>query len=234
MSDQQEIPMEEFKNTMSGGGFINHVLNFDDSTKKHLMNSSQYLLTAITPVILLNKVLEDLLSDFDDSKGNFELLAEVILQFTSLITGMFFIHRVITYLPTYSGVPYENINLFSIILSMVFVLYYTQSKLGFKMKLLGERVGELWNGKEEVPVKKSKKEKKNNAPVTNTNLLAPAMPTNEASRADYLMSHDQMSDPTKNNINNIGPNDPYAQVDNQFYGIINDPMAANGVLNSTW
>lgn len=231
---EKNIQIEEFKNTMSSGGFVKHVLNFDDSTKKGLMNYSQYLLTATPLVIILNKVLEDLLSEFDDSKGNFELLAEVILQFSSLVTGVFFIHRVITYLPTYSGMPYENINLFSIILSMILVLYYTQSKLGFKMKLLGERVGELWNGKEDVFVKKSKKINKINAPVAKTNLLAPAMPTNEASRADYLMSHDQMSDPGKNDINNIGKNDPYAQVDNNFYGIINDPMAANGVLNSTW
>ena len=228
--------MENVKvRTMHGGGFVNHVLNFDDSTKKYLMNTTQYLLTALAPIIILNKVLEDLLSEFDDSKGNFELLAEVALQFTSLVTGMFLIHRIITYLPTYSGVPYENINLFSIILTMILVLYNTQSKLGFKMKLLGERVGELWNGKEEEkkPVKKSKK---SDAPVTNTNLLAPPMPTNEGSRADYLMSHDQMNATTQNSqLNNIGQNDPYGgQAENQFAGIINEPMAANGVLGSAW
>ena len=221
--------------TMHGGGFVQHVLNFDDSTKKYLMNTTQYLLTALAPVIILNKVLEDLLSEFDDSKGNFELLAEVALQCMSLVTGMFLIHRVVTYLPTYSGVPYENINLFSIILAMLLVLYNTQSKLGFKMKLLGERVGELWNGKEEEK-KPMKKSKKSDAPVTNTNLLAPPMPTNEGSRADYLMTHDQMNAPTQNSqMNNIGQNDPYGgQVDNQFAGIINEPMAANGVLGSAW
>tara|TARA_Y100001935_G_scaffold243311_1_gene234592 strand:+ start:772 stop:1461 length:690 start_codon:yes stop_codon:yes gene_type:complete len=221
------------KTIMKGGGFVQHVFNFDDSTKKYLMNTTQYILYSLAPVILLNKVLEDLLSDFDDTKGNFELLAEVIGQLSGLVTGMFLIHRVVTYLPTYSGSPYENINLFSIILTLAVVSYYTQSSLGFKMKLLGERVGELWNGKEEPKVVKSKK---SDAPVKNTTLLAPPMPTNEASRADYLMTHNQMSPPAQNNqLNNVGQNDPYGgQVDNQFAGLINEPMAANGVLGSAW
>ena len=228
--------MEEVaEKTLQRGGFVQHVLNFDDSTKKYLMNTTQYMLTALAPIIILNKVLEDLLSDFDDSKGNFELLAEVALHLVSLIVSVFLTHRIVTYLPTYSGVPYENINMFSIILTMIITLYNTQSKLGFKMKLLGERVGELWNGKEEEK-KPMKKSKKSDAPVTNTNLLAPPMPTNEGSRADYLMTHDQMNAPAQNSqMNNIGQNDPYGgQVDNQFAGIINEPMAANGVLGSAW
>ena len=35
---EKNIQIEEFKNTMSSGGFVKHVLNFDDSTKKGLMN----------------------------------------------------------------------------------------------------------------------------------------------------------------------------------------------------
>ena len=226
--------MEEVaEKTLQRGGFVQHVLNYDDSTKKYLMNITQYMLTALAPIVILNKVLEDLLSEFDDSKGNFELLAEVALHLVSLIVGVFLTHRIVTYLPTYSGVPYENINMFSIILTMILTLYNTQSKLGFKMKLLGERVGELWNGKEEEKPVKSKKE---DAPVAKSNILAPPMPTNEGSRADYLMSHDQMTSTNQNaQLNNVGQNDPYGDQSNQqFAGIIDEPMAANGVLGSAW
>jgi hypothetical protein len=219
--------------TLQRGGFVQHVLNFDDSTKKYLMNTTQYMLTALAPIIILNKVLEDLLNEFDDSKGNFELLAEVALHLVSLIAGMFLTHRVVTYLPSYSGIPYENINMFSIILTMILTLYNTQSNLGFKMKLLGERVGELWNGKEKENFVKSKKQ---DAPVVKTNMLAPPMPTNEGSRADYLMNHDQMTSTSQNTqLNNVGKNDPYGeQPNNQFSGLIEEPMAANGVLGSAW
>ena len=144
--------MEDIKDTtakLANNGFLQHVFNFDDDTKKYLMNTTQYALLSLGPVVLLNKLLEDLISDFDDTKGNVELLAEVSGHLVGLITGIFFVHRLVTYIPTYSGIAYENINLFSIIVALAVALYNTQSKLGLKMKLMGERLGELWNGKED-------------------------------------------------------------------------------------
>jgi hypothetical protein len=210
--------MEDIEKTtqkLQRSGFVQHVFNFDDSTKKYLTNSTQYVLTSLGPVILLNKGLEDLLSDFDESKGTMEVLAEVVLHIASLTTGIFFIHRIVTYLPTYSGVAYENINLFSIILSLGVILYYSSSRLGLKMKLLGDRVGELWNGKtEKFPVKLSKETQgtQNNGP-----LLTPPVPTSNSCRADYLMKY--------------GIEQPSS---GQFGGMIDEPMAANGVLGSAW
>jgi len=144
--------MDDIKETtqkLTKNGFLQHVFNFDSDTKKYLMNTTQYALLSLGPVIFLNKLLEDLISDFDDTKGNIELLAEVTSHIVGLVTGIFFIHRLITYIPTYSGIAYENINLFSIIVALAVGLYNTQSKLGLKMKLIGERLGELWNGKDE-------------------------------------------------------------------------------------
>jgi hypothetical protein len=234
--------MEDIKETtqkLGKSGFIQHVFNFDESTKKYLMNSSQYLLIVLPLALLINKLLEDFVSEFDDSKGNVEILAEVVIQFAVLAFGIFLIHRIVTYFPTYSGVPYENINLFSIIMVLSFALYYSQSMFGLKIKLLGERLGELWNGKDEDKPKKSvsKYMDKNNTTDTQQNnqgLLTPPIPTNNGSRADYLMTHTQM-DPSQQTTNNVGQNDPYgSQQGEQFTGIVNEPMAANGVLGSAW
>jgi hypothetical protein len=233
--------MEDIKETtqkLGKSGFVQHVFNFDDSTKKYLTNSVQYAAMVLPFAILINKLLEDFVSEFDDTKGNFEILAEVFIQFLVITFSIFLIHRIITYIPTYSGVPYENINLFSIIIAIGFVLYYSQSEFGLKIKLLGERVGELWNGTEEKVSEKSvsKYTDKNNtaeSQINNQQILSPPMPTNNGSRADYLMSHNQMS-PSQEPNNNVGQNDPYGQQGGEFGGLMNEPMAANGILGSAW
>ena len=128
--------MDDIKETtqkLSKSGFVQHVFNFDESTKKYIMNCSQYTLVVLPLSIFINKILEDFISEFDDSKGNFEVLAEVIIHFLVMIVGIFIIHRIATYLPTYSGTDYENINLFSIIIVAGFLLYYSQSSLGLNI-----------------------------------------------------------------------------------------------------
>ena len=231
--------MEDIKDTtakLANNGFLQHVFNFDDDTKKYLMNTTQYALLSLGPVVLLNKLLEDLISDFDDTKGNVELLAEVSGHLVGLITGIFFVHRLVTYIPTYSGIAYENINLFSIIVALAVALYNTQSKLGLKMKLMGERLGELWNGKEE-PKKENKKS--NDSPqLGQSAILSQPQPTHQASRSDYVLSHDQMANPVQQQAtNDMGQNDPYGgngQGQDFGMGMMNEPMAANGVLGSAW
>ena len=190
--------MEELKVTtqkLTNNGFLQHVFNFDSDTKKYLMNTTQYTILSLGPAILINKLLEDLLSDFDNTKGNFELLGEVVAHLVGLISGIFFIHRLVTYVPPYSGIAYENINLFSIIIALAIGLYNTQSILGLKMRLLGERIGQLWNSNDEVKIK-PKQQKNINSPSLNQ--LKPPQPTHQASRSDYVLTQDHVSTPTQN------------------------------------
>jgi len=232
--------MDDIKVTtqnLTNNGFLQHVFNFDSDTKKYLMNTTQYALLSLGPVIFLNKLLEDLISDFDDTKGNIELLAEVTSHLVGLVTGIFFIHRLITYIPTYSGIAYENINLFSIIVALAVGLYNTQSKLGLKMKLIGERLGELWNGKDEKG-KDDKKKKSNSPQLGQSAMLSQPQPTHQASRSDYVLSHDQMANPVQQQATNqTGQNDPYGgggQAKEFGSGMMDEPMAANGVLGGAW
>lgn len=229
--------MEDIKETtqkLTNNGFLQHVFNFDDDTKKYLMNTTQYALISLGPAILINKLLEDLLSDFDNTKGNFELLGEVVAHLVGLVSGIFFIHRLVTYIPPYSGIAYENINLFSIIIALSIGLYNTQSVLGLKMRLLGERIGELWNGKEEVKPKKENKNQNASPQLNQSAILKPPQPTHQASRSDYVLTHDQVSAPVQQQpTNQVAQNDPYNG--QQFgSGMIAEPMAANGVLGSAW
>ena len=91
---------EELMNGGDGSvSFFNHVFNFDEDTKCQLMNLSQYAVTAIVPVLVLNKTIQNFVPEADDEKRSFEILAEVVGLVVLMFTSMFFIHRIISFIP---------------------------------------------------------------------------------------------------------------------------------------
>lgn len=178
-------------------GFVNHVFNFDNDTKCELMNLLQYVVLAIIPISLYNYLVDSVIPEVDESKSNLEILAEVVGQLAMLVVGLFFIDRLITYVPTYSGRAFGNMNLFSVILVMMVMAYESHTKVGEKSKILLNRLKELWEGKK-ADDKDSKKNKKDVSVVKVTQPISRAgMPTHQPSRADYLNSHNQMVSPTQ-------------------------------------
>ena len=236
------------KNTKPG--FINHVFNFDTETKNDLLNIGQYLLLALVPMALYNHLVDSLIPEPDESKGNLELLGEVVGQFVLVLAGLFLIHRLITYVPTYSGRAHGSMNLFSIILIFIVLAYESHTKVGEKMKILIERLAELWEGKKED----DKKKKKDPSVVKVTQPISRAgMPTQHvASRADYLNSPNAMNSPTQmlppvasqdipqtnsgasNQIYNSGGFNGLVDANNPVMS--QEPMAANAALGgfSSW
>lgn len=128
-------------------GFFSHVFSLDQNAKSNVMNVIQYCLIAIIPITILNKLVQRLFPEADDKKGTVELLAEAIGQIVGTLLGVYFIHRFITYIPTYSGVEMGNLNLFSCILVFLVISFNIQTKLGSKINILTNRVMELWDGK---------------------------------------------------------------------------------------
>ncbi len=236
------------KNTKPG--FINHVFNFDTETKNDLLNIGQYLLLALVPMALYNHLVDSLIPEPDESKGNLELLGEVVGQLVLVLAGLFLIHRLITYVPTYSGRAHGSMNLFSIILIFIVLAYESHTKVGEKMKILIERLAELWEGKKAD----DKKKKKDPSVVKVTQPISRAgMPTQHvASRADYLNSPNAMNSPTQmlppaasqdipqtnsgasNQIYNSGGFNGLVDANNPVMS--QEPMAANAALGgfSSW
>jgi hypothetical protein len=178
-------------------GFVNHVFNFDNDTKCELMNLLQYVVLAIIPISLYNYVVDSVIPEVDESKSNLEILAEIVGQLSLLVVGLFFIDRLITYVPTYSGRAFGNMNLFSVLLVMLVMAYESHTKVGEKSKILLNRLKELWEGKKDGE-KDGKKDKKDVSVVKVTQPISRAgMPTHQPSRADYLNSHNQMVSPTQ-------------------------------------
>jgi hypothetical protein len=144
-------------------GFIKHVFNFDDDSKSEILNILQYSFIAIIPVIILNKLMQKYVPNADETKGSLEVCMEVFSQIIVMFMGLLLIHRIITYIPTYSGAKYPEFHLIYIILAILMITMSLQTKLGEKVSILTDRVYELWNG---APANKGKKSKDGNVKVS--------------------------------------------------------------------
>ena len=233
--------MEDVETTkVKKEGFLNHVFNFDTETKSNMMNVAQYLVLAIIPMSFYTHMVNNLMPEYDEKKSNIEVTSEVLGHLFLTLLGLFFIDRIITYVPTYSGRNHGTFNIFSALLITLVFAYEANTKIGTKIKLLIERVSELWHGKKEEDNKKGKKKSvvKVSQPISRA-----GMPTHQASRADYLNSHNMMVSPTQmlppaNEQEDQGgaSNDMYnnagygGMVNAQVPGMMNEPMAANAAL----
>jgi hypothetical protein len=120
--------------------FTSHVFKYDETTKSQLMNLTQYILLALIPAIALNKTIHSFVPSPDENKSSFELSFEIVAQLVVLFIGMFFIHRLVTYLPTYSGFEYTEVNLLTPILTFLIIVLSIQSKVGDKTNILYHRL----------------------------------------------------------------------------------------------
>ena len=143
-------------------GFLKHVFNFDDDSKYDILNIIQYAMIALIPVIILNKSMSNYVPEADDKKSSMELSAEIIIQIIVMFIGLLIIHRVITFVPTYSGVKYPDFNIVFIILAVLMITLSLQTKLGEKVSILFDRLMDLWNGTDST----KKKGKTGNVKVT--------------------------------------------------------------------
>ena len=144
------------KSTNGKPGFFKHVFNFNDDSKNDMMNIVQYAAIALVPVVILNKAMQRFVPEADDEKGNVEILAEIVGQVFIMFLGMLIIHRIITFIPTYSGSKYANFDVTNIILAMLVIILSLQTKLGEKVSIIVDRVMELWEGPKDTK-KKGKK-----------------------------------------------------------------------------
>jgi len=141
----------------SNKGFFKHVFNFDDDSKSEILNTLQYILLAIIPIVILNKSIGKYVPEADDKKGSVEITAEILIQIIVTFLGLFLINRIITYVPTYSKTKYPDFHIIFIVLAMLMITMSLQTKLGEKVSILVERISELWNGVSEDKGKKNQK-----------------------------------------------------------------------------
>jgi hypothetical protein len=162
----------------SNTSFFKHVFNFDDDSKSDILNILQYALIALIPVIILNKSIGKYVPEADDKKTSLELSAEVIIQIIVTFMGLLIIHRIITFVPTYSGAKYPDFHIVYIVLAILMIMMSLQTKLGEKVSILVERVVELWEGKMDKKKKNGKNAVKVSQPISGQQMMAPVSQPN--------------------------------------------------------
>jgi hypothetical protein len=220
--------------------FFKHVFNFDDDSKSELLNIIQYAILAIIPVIILNKTMSKYIPEADEQKGSLEISAEIIIQIIVMFVGLMLIHRIITYVPTYSGEKYPNFSIIFIILAILLITLSLQTKLGEKVSILFERIMELWEGKSN---NKNTKNNKNNVKVsqpisgqqTSNQTAINQSIYNDGTSISALPMGQSTSTATQQlpNYNNMYQQDTTPLVNAATPGMtegFNEPMAANSVL----
>lgn len=118
--------------------FLEHMM--DNDMKSKLLNISQYTAMAVVPVIALNKLMQHIFPQVDETKNNLEITIEVCGQLIMLFIGLYFIDRAIRYVKTYSGEQYESISILNMILPFSILLLSIQSKMGQKFNIVVERL----------------------------------------------------------------------------------------------
>jgi len=90
----------------------------------------------------------------DPDKGVPMVAVEIMLQVIIMFLGILFIHRIIDFIPTISGVKYAPINIITVILPLLVILLNVNSA-----STIGQKVGLLWEtitgGPKEKPAVKS-------------------------------------------------------------------------------
>jgi hypothetical protein len=144
--------MEAFgESNISGSGpikktFFNHVFSTTEESKAEIMNVVQYSLLGVIPIVILNKLIQKFIPEANNEKSSVELLAEILIQLIVMFCGIILVHRVITYVPTYSEFKYESLTLTNVILAFLVLVLSIQTKIGIKVNILFDRVVDLWNG----------------------------------------------------------------------------------------
>ena len=99
--------------------------------------------------------MQTLIPEVDENKGSVELFAEILFQVVYMFVGLYIIHKIISYIPTYSKIDYCDFNVNSIILAVLVIILSLQTRVGEKSAIIYERLMDMINGK--TNKKKAKK-----------------------------------------------------------------------------
>ena len=94
--------MELNQDTINKNSFFNHIFSLNEEEKGEMLNVAQYGALGLIPVLLLNKLIQRFIPEADPDKSSIELAIEILIQLIIILFGIMFIHKVITYVPTYS------------------------------------------------------------------------------------------------------------------------------------
>jgi hypothetical protein len=217
--------------------FLSHVFSTSEESKSEIINVVQYGILGVIPVVILNKIIQRFVPEADTEKSSLEILIEIFIQLVVMFCGIIVIHRIITYIPTYSGFKYESLALTNVILAFLIIVLSIQTKLGIKVNIIVDRAYSLYEGDDNG----NKKEKvKQNVRVNNSQSSQ-----HNSSQADFLDNPSMQgtfppAPAISTNKQTVGDGGFYdhmmggSGVSQNNYGLLSGPVAASSVLGGSF
>lgn len=207
---------------MNGGGLakeslMSYMFSFSITEKNEIMNLLQYILLAIIPVVILLKLMKTYMPPENNQKASVEILIEVVLQFSLIFMVFWFVHKLILFIPTYSGSPYPKINIIQMVIPVIFLLVSMKTSLSEKLSILLDRtMVVLGLTKENMEDEEDEKKKKKPGSILNppTNFLPNPQNTSVETNQTQTPQFQQMYNaPQTMSMSQFGMNEPMASND---------------------
>ena len=225
--------MEQFGGDGEGTkSFFSYIFSLNANEKNDLLNIVQYTVLAIIPIIIILKLMKKYIPNENDKKASIEILIELVLQLIVIFAAFWFIHKLITFIPTYSTAAYPSFNTIQLIIPVIFILFSMNSTISEKATILLNRVLVVLGLVKENCDENEQKQKPNPTVAVVPPSLMPIVSNHEATRG--VPMYDQRQDPT------FGPSGYQGQMQSQNqgnqYGIqTQEPAPANEMLGgSPW
>jgi hypothetical protein len=121
--------MEDIK-PVTNQGFFSYVFKLSRFKQEDLMNITQYTILSIIPVLLFVYFTKKYFPIVKETDSSIFIFLITFFELVFMMMGIFFIDRIVNFIPTYSGKYYEPINLTTIVI--IFVLFMLLINAGFR------------------------------------------------------------------------------------------------------
>ena len=111
-------------------GFFAYVFKLSKFKQQDLLNILQYSAISVIPIMLFIYFTKKYFPTVSHDDSTLYIFIVTFIEIMFMIMGIFFIDRIINYIPTYSGKYYETINLTTVII--VFVIFIMFIQAGFR------------------------------------------------------------------------------------------------------
>ena len=175
--------------------------------------------------------IQKIIPDVDSEKSSIEITLEVLIQIIIMFCGIIVIHRMISFIPTYSGFNYDHFALSNVILSFLIIVLSIQTKLGIKVNILVERLVNLWNGHDDDDDSRNNSQNNNKYRVSQTS--PPSM--NSSILNNHISSQSDHLDtplPDRPSIANTNKTNTQQKSYEDAYNM--GPIAANSIIGSSF
>ena len=229
-SDEEPMMSGGASSSMSlKSSFFDYITTITPNEKTQLMNLIQYGGLTILPILLVLKLMKLYVPSEDPFKASTELVIEVLVQLIVIVVSFFFIHKLVVYLPTYSGREYDKFSLLSGLLPLFFLMFTLDTKLGEKLNILLDRLLFALGIKKE-PFEEGQETQKGDRPTAKTTTNTQAQSGAGTSFENRMIE----GFPTKREpMVSMGDTNPMMPSCGGEMFQTEEPMAANSVLGGS-